>query len=97
MFQSTNFNSTNVAAITWNAAPVTGAGNIVALGYTTQFVAIDKTGNAYTSQTATAGSWSAAVPTGITDPVSMITNGYGASDSHGYVLVGSTGDNATSF
>jgi hypothetical protein len=90
VFESSNFSST-VSAITWTAAPVSGAANFTAISYTTQFVAVDSSGNAFTSQTATPGSWSAAIATGITDPVSVTTN------SHGYVLVGTSGDNTSSF
>ncbi len=78
---------------TWTPAsiPVSSTTNLPAISYTTQFVAIDNGGNAYTSQTAAAGTWSAAVPTGITDPVSIATNG------HGSVLAGTSGDNTESF
>jgi len=90
------FQSTTVVsgtATTWTAAsvPVSNTTNLVALSYTTQFVAIDNGGNAYTSQTAAAGTWSAAIPSGITDPVALATNG------HGYVLAGSSGDDTESF
>lgn len=89
-FESTTVSS-NVASISWGPTPITGAANLVAISYTTQFVAIDSAGNAFASQTAFPGSWSTPVATGIPDPVSVVTN------SHGYVLVGSAGDNASSF
>jgi hypothetical protein len=82
----------------WQPAPVTGAANanLIAIQYTTQFVAVDSAGHAFAiqapGQPAPAGAWSTAtVPTGITDPVAMTTNG------HGFVLVGSSGDNTSSF
>jgi len=89
-FQSTNL-SADIASITWNAAPIASAANLVAVSYTTQFVAIDSSGNAFTSRTAVAGTWSAPVATGISDPVSLATN------AHGYVVVGTSGNNASSF
>jgi hypothetical protein len=90
VFQSTSFSSTT-STITWSPAPIASAANLVAVSYTTQFVAIDSAGNAFASQTALAGGWSAPVATGIPDPVSVATN------AHGYVLVGQAGDNASSF
>lgn len=89
-FETNGFTST-ATAITWAATPITSAANLIAISYTTQFVAIDSAGNAFTSQTAVAGSWSTPVATGIPDPSSVATN------EHGYVLVGSAGDNANSF
>ena len=83
--------SSAVSTIAWTLVPVSGAANFTALSYTTQFVAIDSAGNAFTSQTATSGNWFPAVPTGITDAVSVASNG------HGYVLVGVSGDNASAF
>jgi hypothetical protein len=90
VLESSNFSPT-VSAITWTAAPVSSATNFTAISYTTQFVAVDSAGNAFTSQTAAPGTWSAAIATGITDPVSVANNG------HGYVLVGTSGDNTSSF
>jgi hypothetical protein len=89
-FQTTNFTS-SANAIIWTPTPIVSAANLLAISYTTQFVAIDSAGNAFTSQTAIEGTWSAPVATGIPDPVSVATN------DHGYVLVGSAGDNASSF
>jgi len=90
VFQSSNV-SASVSSITWAAVPVSGAANFTSISYTTQFVAIDSAGDAFTSQTATSGTWSAAIATGITDPVSIANNG------HGYVLAGASGDNTSSF
>jgi hypothetical protein len=89
-FQTDNFTS-SVTAINWTPTPIASAADLVAVSYTTQFVAVDSAGNAFSSQTALAGTWSAPVATGIPDPISMATN------NHGYVLVGVAGDNATSF
>jgi len=77
------------ASAIWNPVPISGAGNLIAVSYTTQFVAVDNFGNAFTSQIAV--TWSPPVATGIGDPVSMTTN------SHGFVLAGSSGDNTSSF
>ncbi|HEX4598903.1 MAG TPA: hypothetical protein VH278_14005 [Burkholderiaceae bacterium] len=89
-FQTNNFTS-DAAAIIWTPTPIASAADLLAISYTTQFVAIDSAGNAFASQTAIEGTWSAPVATGIPDPVSVATN------QHGYVLVGSAGDNASSF
>jgi hypothetical protein len=89
-FQSVNLSSA-ATSVTWNPVPIASAANLIAASYTTQFVAVDSAGNAFASQTADAGTWSAPVATGIPDPISIATN------SHGYVLVGSAGDNASSF
>lgn len=87
----TNTLSSSATTNQWNPVPIKGAGNLVTISYTTHFLAIDATGNAFNSQLATADSWSAALPTGIADPVHMTTNGIG------YALVGSGGDNVTAF
>ena len=92
---ATLFESNTVSGTTgtqfWTAVSINGAANFVAISYTTQFVAIDSNGNAFASQTAIPNSWSPPVATGITDPVSVTSNG------HGYVLLGSSGDNTSSF
>jgi hypothetical protein len=80
----------------WAALPIPGAANLVAIQYTTQFVAVDSAGHAFAiqapGQPAPAGAWSTVtVPTGITDPVAITSSG------HGFVLVGSSGDNSSSF
>jgi hypothetical protein len=89
-FESTAV-TTGVKASAWNAVPISGATNLVGISYSSQFVAIDAAGNAFASQTATAGTWSAAVSSGVVNPAGMAT------DSHGFVAVGSAGDNASSF
>jgi len=76
---------------TWFAAPLAGAPNLVSIAYSTQFVALDASGNAYTSQTAISGSWSAAAVTGVANPAAITGNG------HGFVAIGTAGDNASSF
>jgi len=89
---SSNIVNPGVSAANWNAVPIAGAANLIAVSYTTQFVAIDSAGNAFTSERALAGTWSGPVPTGITDPVGKM-----AGNLHGHVLVGSSGDNASAF
>jgi hypothetical protein len=89
---SSNIVNPGVTAANWNAAPIAGAANLVAVSYTTQFVAIDSAGNAFTSERALPGTWSGPVATGITDPAGRM-----AGNLHGHVLVGSSGDNASSF
>jgi hypothetical protein len=80
-----------LGAGTWTSVPFASAPNLSLISYTTQFVAIDAAGNAYSSQTGAAGTWSAAAATGLTSAAGIISNGYG------YVAVGSAGDNAYSF
>jgi hypothetical protein len=75
----------------WTQVPLPAAPNLVAIGYTSQFIAVDAAGNAYASQTGTIGSWSSSAATGVTDAVAITGNG------HGFVVVGSAGDNASSF
>jgi len=112
-YQTTGL-TTGVTSSAWNAVPVAGAANLVALGYSTHFIAIDSAGNAFTNVLGTAGNWSAPVPSGITDPIAMTGNGHGSTsptqlsstywniesildNSHGFVLVGASGDSALSF
>jgi hypothetical protein len=75
----------------WVAAPLTSAPNLVALSYITQFVALDASGNVFISQTAADGSWSLGKPTGLISPAAIATS------QHGYVAIGSGGDNVSSF
>jgi hypothetical protein len=83
--------TSGVTASNWNAVPIPGATNLVGISYSTQFVAIDAAGNAFASQTGTAGTWSAAVTTGVANTAGMTTDG------HGLVAIGSAGDNVSSF
>jgi hypothetical protein len=76
---------------TWTSVPMSGAPNLVALSYTTQFVSLDGAGNAYTSQTGQSGTWSSAASTGLSNPAGITTTG------HGFVAVGTSGENAGSF
>ncbi len=76
---------------TWNQVPLPGAPNLTAIGYTSQFAAIDAAGNAYASQTGTVGSWTVSAATGVSDAVGIASTGYG------FVVVGTAGDSASSF
>jgi hypothetical protein len=83
------------AYATSSGAWVSGSGaiasSIVAIDYTTRFVALDGAGNAYASENGV--SWSTA-PVGasnLLDAVAMRSNGAG------YVAIGSSGDNASAF
>jgi len=75
--------------LTWTAATAAGAGDFVGLAYTTQFVAVDSAGNAFTSRDGQ--TWSGPVGTGQTGLRAMVGNGFG------YVVVGAGGVNASSF
>ena len=68
-------------------API--ASSIVAIDYTTRFVALDAAGNAYASETAT--SWLPVGSTGLTSPTAIQSNG------QGFVALGALGTNASSF
>ncbi len=76
---------------TWVQVPLGSAPNLVGIGYSTRFLAIDAAGNAYASQTGAAGTWSVVASTGVTDAVAIAGSG------NGFVTVGSAGDNASSF
>ncbi|HEV3019585.1 MAG TPA: hypothetical protein VGY49_11240 [Burkholderiaceae bacterium] len=77
---STAFESTAVtgSASPWTTVPIIGAANFVAIGYSTQFVALDSSGNVFTSQLGTPGTWSAATSTGVNNPIAMTGNGHGS-------------------
>jgi hypothetical protein len=74
----------------WNPVLIAGAGDLVTISYTTHFLAIDSSGNAFSSELGTID-WSHAAFTGVPDPVHITTNGIG------YALVGASGDNSTAF
>jgi photosystem II stability/assembly factor-like uncharacterized protein len=74
---------------TWTSQTVAGAGNLVAIRYTTRFVAVDTAGSAFAS--ANAQTWSAAIPTGAANLTALTSNGYG------FVAVGAGGVNVSSF
>jgi len=65
------------------------ASSITAIDYTTRFVALDGTGNAYASESG--NSWQAVGASGVASPTAMVSNG------QGFVAVGATGTNASSF
>jgi photosystem II stability/assembly factor-like uncharacterized protein len=79
----------NDGGVTWTAQTIAGAGDLVSIGYTSRFVAIDRAGNAFTS--ANGQTWSAAIPTGTTGLHALAVNGYG------YIAVGDGGVTASSF
>jgi hypothetical protein len=75
----------------WTQVPLAGGPNLTAIGYTSQFVAVDAAGNAYSSRTGANGSWSATAGTGVSNAVGITSSG------HGFVVVGSNGANASAF
>lgn len=76
---------------TWTGVPVTGAGDFVGVGYTSQFVAIDSAGRAFTS--ALGDTWSAAIQTPISNVRALLSHELDV----GFVAVGAAGVNAASF
>ena len=72
-----------------STGPTPIAGSISAIDYTTRFVALDAAGNAYASETGIY--WETVGASNVTSPVAMRSN------TMGYVAVGATGTNASSF
>jgi hypothetical protein len=79
----------------WVRGPAPIAPNIVAIDYTTGFLALDSSGNAWYNERGTTGAWvkygAPLVATNGAQAVSLRSNG------QGYVAIGSTGLNAASF
>lgn len=75
--------------VTWSVQQVAGAGELTGISYVSRFVAVDRSGNAFTSNTGTA--WSTPVATGHTGLRAIVNNGYG------YVAVGDGGVTTSSF
>jgi hypothetical protein len=73
----------------WVPASTAIAGSIVAIDYTTQFVALDGAGNAY--QSFNGINWKPSGASNLLDAVAMRSNG------SGFVAIGSSGDSASSF
>jgi hypothetical protein len=75
----------------WISGSTGIASSIVAIDYTTRFVALDGAGNAYASYTGATWSPSPVGASNLSDAVAMRSNG------SGYVAIGSAGSNASSF
>lgn len=73
----------------WESGSTPIASSIVAIDYTTQFIAIDGAGNAYASENG--AQWQPVGTTGVTNPIAVVSNGVG------FVALGSDGSNASSF
>ncbi len=73
----------------WISNATTIASSIVAIEYTTHFVALDSAGNAYASENG--ASWQPVGTSNVLNPVAMRSNGIG------FVAVGASGTNASSF
>jgi len=76
---------------TWTSGSTAIASSIVAIDYTTRFVALDGAGNAYASESGANWSSSPVGSSNLTDAVAIRSNG------SGYVAIGSSGSNASSF
>jgi len=74
---------------TWISGNAPIATSVVAMDYTTRFVALDAAGNTYASQNAT--SWALVGSSGLTAPTAIFSNG------QGFVALDSSGANASSF
>jgi len=74
---------------TWTDGNAPIANSIVAIDYTTRFVALDAAGNAYASENAT--SWVPIGASGLTAPTALFSNG------QGFVALDVSGANASSF
>jgi photosystem II stability/assembly factor-like uncharacterized protein len=76
----------------WTGGSTAIAGTVVAIDYTTQFVALDAAGNAYCNpNTSVLNNWTPCGASNLLDAVAMRSNGYG------FVAIGSSGDSASSF
>ncbi|HEU0200606.1 MAG TPA: hypothetical protein VFR86_09225, partial [Burkholderiaceae bacterium] len=80
---------------TWTALTIAGAADLIGIAYTTHFVAVDSTGNAFTS--VDGKTWSAAIATGLANARAMTSTGFSTSPGFGFVVVGTGGVNASSF
>lgn len=65
------------------------ASSVLAIEYTTRFLALDAAGNVYASENAV--TWTSVGSTGLSTPTAMVSNG------QGYVALDATGANASSF
>jgi len=79
------------SAGSWIRGSTAIASTIVAIDYTTRFVALDGAGNAYASETGTNWGSSPVGSSNLTDAIAMSSNG------SGFVAIGSSGSNASSF
>jgi hypothetical protein len=75
----------------WVAGTAPIAGSVVAIDYTTRFVALDGAGNAYASENGIQWSTSPVGSSNLPDAIAMRSNGAG------FVAIGSSGDNASAF
>jgi photosystem II stability/assembly factor-like uncharacterized protein len=82
-------------AATWLHGQRAIAPNIVAIDYSSNFVAIDASGNSWINETAAYGTWAtnsaAPIASQSANAVSMVSNGYG------FVAVAANGNNAANF
>jgi len=79
----------NDGGATWTVTTIAGAGELVAIAYTSRFVAVDRAGNAFIS--ANGQTWSNAIATGASGLRAVVNNGYG------FIAVGDGGVTTTSF
>lgn len=79
----------NDGGATWSVVAIAGAGELAGISYVSRFVAIDRSGNAFTS--ANGQTWSGAIAAGVTGLRSIANNGYG------YFAVGDGGVTTKSF
>jgi hypothetical protein len=79
----------NDGGVTWTVNTIAGAGELVAIAYTSRFVAVDRAGNAFIS--ATGQTWSNAISTGGGGLRAIANNGYG------FIAVGDGGVTTSSF
>lgn len=74
----------------WQSQSIGTSANLKAVTYTSQFVVLDATGNVYMNQTGL-GTWNGPVATRTATPAAITT------DTHGLLVFGTGGDNASSF
>ncbi len=81
---------TSADGSTWTALPAIAANNLAMVTYATQFIAVGNGGGIFTSTDGT--TWHAATSTGTTSNLNAVGPGL-----HGYVAVGASGTNLSTF
>jgi hypothetical protein len=90
-----NFGYTVPATSSWVTGQTPIAASLVAIDYSTRFIALDRAGNAYASENG--ASWQLTGSTGLNSPVAIRRNATGALNATGFVALASGGANAASF
>ncbi len=90
-----NFAYTVPATASWVSGQTPIASSLVAIDYSTRFVAVDAAGNSYASENG--AGWQLTGTTGLHLPVAICRNATGALNATGFVALAANGANAASF